>query len=129
VNTKKTVRSAATPADTAANSINTETRKLHEALIAQVQAMSEQLGNITDPDVAEALLREMQEVNFRVMIAGSLLFKQTTAAIDANIGGVVAANDSLKKSLDHLTRINDIVRATTKFLGLVDTVLDAIKLL
>ncbi len=111
------------------NGMNAETRKLHQALLAQLQSLSELLGTTTDPDNAEALLREMQELNFRIMMSGSLLFKQTTDVIDTRIQGVVEASDDLEASLEQLTRINDIIRATSKFLGLVDKVLDAIKLL
>ena len=111
------------------NGMNTETRKLHQALVAQVKSLSELLGTTTDPNDAQALLVEMQELNFRVMMSGSLLFKQTTAAIDARIDGVVQASNDLDASLKQLTRINDIIRATSKFLGIVDKVLDAIKLL
>ncbi len=111
------------------NSMNTETRKLHQALVAQMQSLSDLLGTTTDPNDAQALLGEMQELNFRVMKSGSLLFKQTSAAIDARIDGVLQASDDLNASLKTLTRINDIVRATSKFLGTVDKVLDAIKLL
>ena len=125
---KKTARPVAVAA-VAANAINVETRRLHQSLIAQVQALSARLGDTTDPAEAEALLGEIQQVNFRVMTAGSLLFKQTTAVIDARIADVVAASDDLQASLGQLKRINDLVRATTKFLGAVDKVLGAIKLL
>ncbi len=111
------------------NSMNTETRKLHQALVAQLQSLSDLLGTTTDPNDAQALLGEMQELNFRVMKSGSLLFKQTSAAIDARIDGVLQASDDLNASLKTLTRINDIIRASSKFLGIVDKVLDAIKLL
>jgi hypothetical protein len=128
VNAKKTAPPAVA-GDAARSSINVETRKLHQSLIAQVQALSARLGDTTDPAEAEALLGEIQQVNFRVMTAGSLLFKQTTAVIDARIADVVKASDDLQASLDQLKRINDLVRATTKFLGVVDKVLGAIKLL
>lgn len=117
------------PAAATSNGMNAETRKLHQALLAQLQSLSELLGTTTDPDNAEALLREMQELNFRIMMSGSLLFKQTTDVIDTRIQGVIEASDDLEASLEQLTRINDIIRATSKFLGLVDKVLDAIKLL
>ena len=116
-------------ATTTGNGMNAETRKLHQALLAQLQSLSELLGTTTDPANAEALLREMQELNFRIMMSGSLLFKQTTDVIDTRIQGVIEASDDLEASLEQLTRINDIIRATSKFLGLVDKVLDAIKLL
>lgn len=111
------------------STINLETIQLHQSLIAQHQALSDRLTKINSVDAADAILREMQEINFRVMISGSLLFKQTTAQIDDSLRNVVAASDHLKTSITQANKINDIIKATSKFLGLVDKVLDRIKLL
>ncbi len=108
--------------------LNSETHQLHNALQTRLQSLSGLLGTTTDPNDAQALLSEMQEVNFRIMRTGSLLFKETTAAIDARIQDVVQASADLDASLKQLTKVNDVIRATSKFLGLVDKVLDKIKL-
>lgn len=110
------------------DSMNGDIRKLQQSLVTRHQSLSTLLGNTTNPTDAQAILLEMQEVNFRVMVSGSLLFKQTTAAMDTRIEGVLAASADLDASLKSLTRVNDIVRATSQFLGQVDKVLDAIKL-
>lgn len=108
--------------------MNGDIRKLQQSLVKQHQSLSTRLGNTTNPSDAQAILLEMQEVNFRVMVSGSLLFKQTTAAMDTRIEGVLAASADLDAALKTLTRVNDIVRATSQFLGQVDKLLDAIKL-
>jgi hypothetical protein len=110
------------------NTMNGDIRKLQQTLVKRHQSLSKLLGTTTNPTDAQAILLEMQEVNFRIMVAGSLLFKQTSAALDTRIEGVIAASADLDKSLKQLDRINDIIRATSQFLGLVDKVLDAIKL-
>ena len=109
-------------------SVNTDIKALHDSLIAQHKALSDRLAVTTTADDAEAIVREMQEVNFRVMMSGSLLFKQTTAAIDTQLQSVVDASADLEKAIAQADRINDIIKATSKFLGLVDKVLDKIKL-
>lgn len=109
--------------------INTETKQLHDTLIAQHQALSDRLSTVTSADDADAIVREMQEINFRVMISGSLLFKQTTAQIDDTLQSVVAASADLKTAIAQADKIRDLIKATSKFLGLVDKVLDRIKLL
>lgn len=114
--------------DATSDSMNGDIRKLQQSLVEQHQSLSTLLGNTTNPADAQALLLEMQEVNFRVMVSGSLLFKQTTAAMDTRIEGVLAASADLDAALKTLTRVDDIVRATSQFLGQVDKVLDAIKL-
>lgn len=108
--------------------MNGDIRQLQQSLVKQHQALSTLLGNTTNPADAQSILLEMQEVNFRVMVSGSLLFKQTTAAMDTRIEGVLAASADLDASLKTLTRVNDIIGATSRFLGQVDTVLNAIKL-
>jgi hypothetical protein len=111
------------------SAINTETKQLHDTLIAQHQALSDRLSTVTSADDADAIVREMQEINFRVMISGSLLFKQTTAQIDDTLQSVVAASADLKTAIAQADKIRDLIKATSKFLGLVDKVLDRIKLL
>ena len=111
------------------STINSETKQLHDNLIAQHQALSDRLATVTSADDAEAIVREMQEINFRVMISGGLLFKQTTAQIDDNLQSVVAAGTDLKTAIAQADKVRDIIKATSKYLGLVDKVLDRIKLL
>jgi hypothetical protein len=111
------------------SAINTETKQLHDTLIAQHQALSDRLSTVTSADDADAIVREMQEINFRVMISGSLLFKQTTTQIDDTLQSVVAASADLKTAIAQADKIRDLIKATSKFLGLVDKVLDRIKLL
>lgn len=102
------------------NTINLETQRLHQSLIAQHQALSNRLSTVTSVDDADAILREMQEINFRVMISGSLLFKQTSAQIDDSLRNVIAASESLNAVIAQASKIIDIIKATSKFLGLVD---------
>ena len=65
------------------STVNTGIKALHDDLMAQHKALSDRLSVTTSADDAEAIVREMQEVNFRVMMSGRLLFKQTTAAISS----------------------------------------------
>jgi hypothetical protein len=109
--------------------LNGDIRQLQQTLVKRHQSLSKLLGKTTNPTDAQAILLEMQEVNFRVMVAGNLLFKQTSAALDTRIEGVIEASADLDKSLKQLDKINDVIRATSQFLGLVDKVLDAIKLI
>jgi hypothetical protein len=111
------------------SAINSETKQLHDTLIAQHQALSDRLSTVTSADDADAIVREMQEINFRVMISGGLLFKQTTAQIDDTLQSVIAASADLKTAIAQADKIRDLIKATSKFLGLVDKVLDRIKLL
>jgi hypothetical protein len=108
---------------------NSEIKKLHKQLMKTHQQLSRRLGQTTDADEAGMLLREMEEVNFRVMMAGRLLFKETTAAIDAQVKKVLEAGAKIDSTIKELEQIKDIVKGVGKFLTLVDKALDAAKLL
>ncbi|MCU0862998.1 MAG: hypothetical protein MUC36_04325 [Planctomycetes bacterium] len=109
--------------------LNAGTKALHDALIARHKALSDRLSVTASLDDADAIVREMQEVNFRVMMSGSLLFKQTTAAIDTQLQSVMDASTDLDEAIAEADKIRDVIKAISKFLGLVDKVLDRIKLL
>lgn len=109
--------------------MNTQIKKLHRSLGKTVQELSERLGRTSDPDEAEAILREMEEVNFRVMMAGRLLFRMTTARIDQRIDDVVAASAQVDDTIKRIEKTKDLVKTVSKFLTTVDKVLDAIKVL
>jgi len=117
---------AATPS---APTLNPDIRSLHQSLIQRHQTLSDLLGQATDIDDARAILGEMQEVSFRIAVAGNLLFKQTTGKIDDSIKSVLEASKAIDASLRQADKIRDVIKATSKFLGLVDKALDAIKLL
>lgn len=113
---------------TNAPKINTGVKGLHKALVAQQEALMDRLSQAQSADEADTLVREMHEINFRVMICGSLLFKQTSAQIDAEVGSVIAATTDLEAAIATATKISAVIKAVSKFLGLVDKVLDKIKL-
>lgn len=120
---------AAAAAVPGAPTLNPDIRSLHQSLIQRHQTLSDLLGQATDIDDARAILGEMQEVSFRITVAGNLLFKRTTDKIDESIQSVLAAGEAIDASLREADKIRDIIKATSKFLGLVDKALDAIKLL
>jgi hypothetical protein len=109
--------------------VNSEIKKLHKQLMKTHQRLSRRLGQTTGADEAGLILREMEEVNFRGMMAGRLLFKETTAAIDAQIEKVLEAGAEIDTAIKEVEQIRDIVKGVGKFLTLVDKALDAAKLL
>ena len=109
--------------------MNEQIRKLHKRLGKTVQALSTRLGKATDPDEAEAILREMEEVNFRVMMAGRLLFRRTTARIDGQIDRILESADQVDDAIRSFEERKELIRATGKLLTLVDKALDAAKAL
>ncbi len=109
--------------------MNTQIKKLHTSLGETVLKLSKRLGRTSQLVEAEAILQEMEEVNFRVMMAGRLLFYETTARIDQRIDDVVAANAEVDDAIRRIDKIKDLVKVVGKFLTKVDKVLNTIKLL
>jgi hypothetical protein len=108
--------------------MNESIHALHQQLITVHGKLADRLGVTTDREEAEALLREMEEVNFRVMMAGRLLFKQSTASIARQLEGIAEAIAALDEAIADIEKIKEVVRSIGRFLGLVDKALDAIKL-
>lgn len=113
---------------TTAPQINTGVKGLHKALIAQQDALMERLGKVQSADEADALVREMHEINFRLMNCGSLLFKQTGAQIDTEVASVIASTSDLESAIATANKIAAVIKSVSKFLGAVDKVLGKIKL-
>jgi hypothetical protein len=108
--------------------VNSQVKELHQKLVKTHSNLAERLDKTDDLDEAEAILREMEEVNFRIMMAGRLLFKETTAAIDRRIGTVISAAADLDEAIASIQKWRDMIRTIGKFLTLADKVLDAIKM-
>lgn len=109
--------------------MNSAIQQLHQQLIQSNQKLAKRLGQTSDPDTADAILREMEEINFRVMMAGRLAFKETTAAIDQKIDAVIAASANLDQAIRDIQNLKNFIKSVGQFLTLVDKVLDTIKLL
>jgi phosphoribosylanthranilate isomerase len=109
--------------------MNSEIKKLHQQLIGIHQNLAERVGKTSDQNEAEAILREMDEVNHRLMIAGRLLFKESTEKIEKHIGLVIDASADLAQAIKDNAKVKDLIKKVGKFLGFVDKALDAIKLL
>jgi hypothetical protein len=108
--------------------MNSEVKKLHQQLIGLHQQLSQRLAKVKDQATAMDILCEMEELNFRVTMAGRLLFKETTAAIDKGIGTLIEQSAALDDAINDIEKIKDLVKASGKFLNTVDKTLDAIKL-
>jgi hypothetical protein len=108
--------------------MNSGIKELHQQLISTHRNLSQRLGRTANLDEADAILREMEEVNFRVMMAGRLLFKQTTATIDTEMKTVVSAAADLDKSIARTETWKDMISKVGEFLTKADKLLDDIKL-
>jgi hypothetical protein len=103
--------------------------ELHDMLVGKVSNLSAALSNTTDPKIAKTLLLEMQEVTHRVDVSQNLMFAAETKELQSYLPNIQAASTALQKSIDQIGQAASIITATTKFLNLVDQVLDLAKTL
>lgn len=108
--------------------MNTRLQTLQRALVLQHEALFARLSTATSEVEVNDVATEMEEVYLRIRVTTRLLFRQTTEAIDKSIADVVAVSVDLEQSIKTVTKLTDLIKKTSKFLGLVDKILDAVKL-
>lgn len=109
--------------------LNDSMRTLQSTLMRQLKLLHDKLDDVTDPDVAQAIVREMQEVNHRIALAGSLLFSAQADELDHKVAEVGKATSRVKAAIADLQNLQAFLGAISEFLGLVDEALDLAKLL
>jgi hypothetical protein len=75
----------------------------------------------------DALLREIQEVFHRATLIGSLLFATTTTAATARVQQVREGTDSLRRDIQNIDTVKNVLKAITSILTSVDRVIDLVK--
>jgi hypothetical protein len=116
-------------ADTNLISVNRDLDQLHNLLIDANEKLSDSLQNITDPDLAQGVVREMREVVHRIDLVQSLLFTASSNRITAAVGKVKDANAALTAALKSITDLTKLVKNVTGFLTLVDKAIDVAKVI
>jgi hypothetical protein len=108
---------------------NPSMRALQSALVTKLQQLHDSLDDVTDAARADAILREMQEVNHRIALTGSLLFAAQAKELDDKVTEVEKAVKKVNKAIKKLENLTAFVKAFSAFLGLVDEAIDLAKLL
>jgi flagellin-like hook-associated protein FlgL len=108
---------------------NESMRDLQALLVDQFQNLHDSLKGVTDPDVADAIVREMQEVSHRVALTGSLLFAAQAAKLDSQVADIGKATKKVDAAIAQIQNIQAFLGAMSDFLGLVDQAIDFAKLL
>lgn len=82
-----------------------------------------------EPDFARklAINRELAEVNHRITMLGGLIFAARSARLAPLAAAVDAAGPEIDAAIARIERIADFIGAVSKFLGVVDALIDAAK--
>src|SRR5262245_31675293 len=108
---------------------NDSMRELQSTLVRQFNKLHDSLDDVTDPDRADAILGEMEEVNHRIAMAGRLLFAAQAQELDDKVADVKKAVRKTNAAITDLKNLQGFLDAMTEFLGLVDEAIDLAKAL
>jgi flagellin-like hook-associated protein FlgL len=109
-------------------SVNPDLKAVHTQLIAVANELEAAIGRAKTAAEVNAILDEIIEVNARVTTVGRQLFTQQTAQIRTRAEVVMAGVEEVKAEIKRLDGVKELVQNVTKFLGLVDRVVDMAKL-
>jgi hypothetical protein len=101
---------------------------LHNSLGDIVDALVIKQEAATDPAIIKAIDAEMSEVLFRIINVQRALFKAQTAKITAAVAEVSGARAELDAAIAKIEQLNKFLKTISAFLGLVDKVIDLVKL-
>lgn len=108
---------------------NPSLRELHRELIALAERLARAQQEAATVEAIRALGNEHTEVTARIIIVGNLLFREQTAKIEAAMQAVRDGRAALDAAIEKIDRLNAFLKVISKFLGLVDKVIDTAKLL
>lgn len=113
--------------DKTVKSQNESIRRVQELLMKELKKLNDSLDDVTDFKQAQAIVREMQEVNHRIAIAGGVLFAAQAQELDEKVPALNKAAKKVEEALKDLKKLEQVLLAVSAFLGLVDEVLDLAK--
>jgi F0F1-type ATP synthase delta subunit len=109
--------------------MNTTLQQIQSALLAQHAALSQALGQTTDPTTAKAILGEMQEVLHRINLVQNLLFTAASQQLTNLLPGIAQASSALTAALKSISDVTGFLKAASSFLQAVDQAIDLAKII
>ncbi len=106
---------------------NPDIRDLKEFLRARIDALrtaEEKAAAAGNLEAFRAIGNQILEVEHRIRMLGRVEFADATAALKAKLEPINAARAELKQAIAEIDRLKDFVKAVSKFLGLVDKLID-----
>jgi len=107
--------------------MNESMRELQKLLAGRVQQLSKRLDEVTEAADAETILREMQEFNHRVTLAGQMLFREQSQELDELVEKVRKAKSKVDSAIREIEKLREAVATVSDFLALVDEAIDLAK--
>jgi hypothetical protein len=108
---------------------NPDLTELHAMLGDIVDALVLKQEEATDPAIIKAIGDEIRETLFRVTNVQKARFKSQTDKVSAAVAKVKEAEGDLNAAMDEIDHINKFIKTISSFLGLVDKVIDLVKII
>jgi hypothetical protein len=106
---------------------NSDIMTQHDAVLATVSTLSDQLDSITDPAEAKKIVLEMQQLTARANLLQSLFLVNESAEITAQTRKVTDAKARLDADLKEDSSWTNIVSGITSLLAAVDETIQVAK--
>jgi flagellar motor protein MotB len=97
------------------------------SLMAQQAALTDQLQNTADPDLAGAISTEIYEILHRLVLTQNLLFQSDSDQLKAAMADVKKADGALCAAISQIKKATDVINAVSTYLGYVDKAIDLAK--
>jgi hypothetical protein len=107
---------------------NSDLVAVQKQLIALIDDLSRQQEEAQTIEAVRAIGREISEVNHRIVMVGQVVFKERTEKITTAVQAVQNAQADLDEAIEDIQKLNTFIRTITRFLALVDKVVDVAKL-
>jgi len=107
---------------------NSDLVAVQKQLIGLIDDLSRQQEDATSAAAIKAIGREIVEVNHRVTMIGQLVFKERTQKIKVAVHAVIEGKKAVDDAIKSIQKLNAFVTTITKYLALVDKVIDTAKL-
>ena len=108
---------------------NDSLRDLQAVLVRQLKKLHDAMDDVTNSDQADAIVREMQEVNHRIALVGGLLFASQSKKLETKVAAVRKATQQVAAAISDLKNLQGFLDTLSDFLGLVDEAIDLAKTL
>ena len=107
---------------------NSDLISVQRQLVGVAETLSRAQERADDANTVRAIGREIVEVNHRITMIGQVIFKSRTRKITAAARAVISARRSVDAAIKATDKLKNFVTAITRFLALVDKVIDTAKL-
>ena len=107
--------------------MNPDLQAAHSMLGAVIAALSQRIGQTSNPKQAQALQFEMNECLHRLNMIQQVLFVQMNNEIATQAALVQTAGSEIQSVIAQIGQIATVVNGITSFLGQVDNLIDIAK--